>query len=78
MNLAENRSARSHAHGRQQQVVAAAMIDCIVHHADVIPLKGSSHREHRNRHPTVGQSRNEYVNLIRAHYDGLCQVHLAT
>ena len=30
------------------QVVAAAMIDCIVHHADVLTLKGASYRL-RNR-----------------------------
>jgi hypothetical protein len=37
------------------QVVAAAMIDRIVHHAEVLTLKGSSHRlkRHRNRHTAL-------------------------
>lgn len=42
------------------QVVAAAMIDRIVHHADVLTLKGSSNRlkKPRNRHPASARADN--------------------
>ncbi|WP_234787542.1 ATP-binding protein, partial [Mycolicibacterium novocastrense] len=35
---------RTSRHSGADQVVAAAMIDRIVHHADVLTLKGSSYR----------------------------------
>jgi DNA replication protein DnaC len=37
-------NASSHASVVEQLVVAAAMIDRIVHHADVVTLKGASYR----------------------------------
>ncbi|WP_370261619.1 ATP-binding protein [Cryobacterium sp. TMT4-10] len=40
------------------QTVASAMIDRIVHHADVLSLKGASYRMNSHRPPPIRHSRN--------------------